>query len=142
MVHNVGSDRALAEFLADTRRNAVLIGPGAGVATATTDTVRTVLASPAAAVLDADALTAFALSDEQGAEGVGFGFTNVRDRSGARREDLFEAIAKRAAPVVMTPHEGEFKRLFPSLEGGKLERARGRSAHERRRRHPQGSPTR
>jgi ADP-dependent NAD(P)H-hydrate dehydratase / NAD(P)H-hydrate epimerase len=124
MVHNVGSDRALAEFLSDTRRNAVLIGPGAGVATATTDTVRTVLASPAAAVLDADALTAFALSDKQGAEGVGFGFTNVRDRPGARREDLFEAIAERAAPVVITPHEGEFKRLFPSLEGGKRERAR------------------
>jgi len=124
MVHTVGRDSALAEFLTDTRRNAVLIGPGAGVATATTDTVRTVLASPAAVVLDADALTAFTLGEKQGTEGVGFGFTNVRDRSGASREDLFEAIAKRAAPVVITPHEGEFKRLFPSLEGGKLERAR------------------
>jgi NAD(P)H-hydrate epimerase len=124
MVHTVGRDAALAEFLSDTRRNAVLIGPGAGVAAATVETVRTVLASPAAVVLDADALTAFALSDKQGSEGVGFGFTNVRARSGARREDLFEAIVKRTAPVVITPHEGEFKRLFPSLEGGKLERAR------------------
>ena len=31
MVKAVGSDAALAEFLADVRRNAVLIGPGAGV---------------------------------------------------------------------------------------------------------------
>jgi NAD(P)H-hydrate epimerase len=123
MVRTVGRDSALAEFLSDTRRNAVLIGPGAGVAAATVETVRTVLASPAAAVLDADALTAFTLADER-KEGVGFGFTNVRAHSAARREDLFEAIGKREASVVMTPHEGEFSRVFPALDGGKLERAR------------------
>jgi NAD(P)H-hydrate epimerase len=39
---------------------------------------------------------------------------------------LFAAIAARAKAVVMTPHEGEFKRLLPALmaEPSKLERAR------------------
>ena len=60
MVRAVATDAALAEFLADARRNAVLIGPGAGVGATTAATVLTVLASPAAAVLDADALTSFA----------------------------------------------------------------------------------
>ena len=38
--------RALGTFLADERRNAVLIGPGAGVGARTAATVSTVLASP------------------------------------------------------------------------------------------------
>ena len=41
------------------RRNAVLIGPGAGVGSQTAASVLAVLASKAAAVLDADALTSF-----------------------------------------------------------------------------------
>ena len=59
MVRAVASDTALSEFLADERRNAVLIGPGAGVGAATAASVLTVLASKAAVVLDADALTSF-----------------------------------------------------------------------------------
>ncbi len=139
MVHSVGRDTALAEFLADTRRNAVLIGPGAGVATATTDTVRTVLASPAAAVLDADALTAFALADKQGPEGVGFGFTNVRDRSGARREDLFEAIAKRRGARRHHAARGGVQAPVPVARGRKARACARSGAHERRRRHTQGA---
>ena len=86
------------ELLEDRRRNAALIGPGAGVGDDTRDKTLAILAAGKRAVLDADALTSFA--DEP--------------------KFLFDAIR---SPVVMTPHEGEFARLFET-GGSKLERAR------------------
>jgi ADP-dependent NAD(P)H-hydrate dehydratase / NAD(P)H-hydrate epimerase len=130
MVRAVASDAALAEFLADERRNAVLIGPGAGVGAATAANVLTVLGSPASsAVLDADALTSFVPEgNEAPVKAAGLGFV-VRDAEPEpAQEGLFEAIKKRQAPVVVTPHEGEFKRLFETLAGSKLERARQAAA--------------
>ena len=125
MVRAIGGDRALAEFLADTRRNAVLFGPGAGVGQETAETALTILASAAAVVLDADALTSFAGGAQADGADAGFGFTIARTRPGVRPENLFEAIRGRAVPVTLTPHEGEFKRLFPDhVAGSKLERAR------------------
>jgi hydroxyethylthiazole kinase-like uncharacterized protein yjeF len=85
---------ALGMLLNDKRRNAVCIGPAAGVGSETCSKVRAVLASGAATVLDADALTSFAQAPDE----------------------LFEAIAEfPGRPVVITPHEGEFARLFRDL---------------------------
>jgi NAD(P)H-hydrate epimerase len=85
-------------LLADKRRNVIAVGPGAGVGEATRRHVLAALATSRAVVLDADALTSFAEAPE----------------------DLFTAIR---GPCVMTPHEGEFMRLF-HFEGDKLSRTR------------------
>jgi hydroxyethylthiazole kinase-like uncharacterized protein yjeF len=85
------------------RVDAVVIGPAAGVNDVTRTRVLDVLALSPAAVLDADAMTVF------------------KDDA----ETLFQAIKARPdRPVVMTPHEGEFERLFGTLDGSKLDRAR------------------
>lgn len=100
-----GAD-GLAKALLDTRKNAVLIGPGIGVGESTASKVGAVLSSEAAVVLDADALTSFE----------------------ADTTTLFGAIAGRNAEVVLTPHMGEFSRLFPEPHGCKLECARSAAA--------------
>jgi len=88
-----------ARLMADERHNAILVGPGAGVTPMTRRAALAALATRRAAVLDADALTVFA----------------------KERKTLFKALA--GAQAVITPHEGEFARLF-SMSGDKLARAR------------------
>lgn len=97
----------LRDLLADQRKNSVVIGPGLGLDAQALDQVLAVLASQAAVVLDADALTA--ASKEQ--------------------EKVLSAIKKNGdRSVVLTPHEGEFARLFSEFygcsTGSKLERTR------------------
>jgi ADP-dependent NAD(P)H-hydrate dehydratase / NAD(P)H-hydrate epimerase len=124
MVKAIGADAALGEFLADERHNAVLIGPGAGVGAATAATVARVLASPPATVLDADALTSFAAEGQEATRLSAFGFVARGAEPRPSPAALFSAIKARTAAVVLTPHEGEFKRLFGELPGSKLARAR------------------
>ncbi len=107
MVRPVDGAAELAEFLADTRRNAVVLGPGGGVGRAMREQVRAALGSAAAVVLDADALTSFAQEPEA----------------------LTAQIGGRSRDVVLTPHEGEFSRLFrrmgaDSKFNSKLEKTR------------------
>jgi NAD(P)H-hydrate epimerase len=128
MVRPAATPRALVEFLSDPRRNAVLFGPGAGVGIETADIVHSLLTMEAAAVLDADALSSFAKVAQRGEGPANFGFTGSFGRMRERPEDLFGAIKRRRAPVVLTPHEGEFRRLFPDMGGSKLERARAGAA--------------
>jgi hydroxyethylthiazole kinase-like uncharacterized protein yjeF len=90
--------RDFEALLADERRNVIAIGPGSGVGTSTRQFVLAALATKRAAVLDADALTSFAEAPD----------------------DLFQAIV---GPCVLTPHAGEFMRLF-HFEGDKLQRTR------------------
>jgi hydroxyethylthiazole kinase-like uncharacterized protein yjeF len=125
MVRAMASDGAIAEFLADARHNSALIGPGAGVGRATAATVATILASSAAVVLDADALTSFATPDgDAPVRATGFGFVLRGAEPAPTGAGLFEAIRARPAPVVLTPHEGEFRRLFGEPAGSKLNLAR------------------
>jgi hydroxyethylthiazole kinase-like uncharacterized protein yjeF len=94
MVRPVDGADELAAFLDDRRRNAVVLGPGGGVGAVMRDQVLAALSSEAATVLDADALTSFADSPEA----------------------LTVAIDKRTnRNLVLTPHNGEFNRLFKSI---------------------------
>jgi hydroxyethylthiazole kinase-like uncharacterized protein yjeF len=108
MVRAVDTVVEFAEMFADNRFNACVIGPGAGVGERTRDFVLTTLSAKRAIVLDADALTSFASHPEQ----------------------LFEAIRHSSEPqAVLTPHEGEFPRLFSDISNkhpfrSKLERVR------------------
>jgi ADP-dependent NAD(P)H-hydrate dehydratase / NAD(P)H-hydrate epimerase len=103
MVHETANNEALADLLADRRISAVALGPALGIDSSTRQKVFTALQSGCACVLDADALTGFA--DDP--------------------EELFKAIRTHARPCVLTPHEGEFARLFGEdiPQGEKAERA-------------------
>lgn len=91
-------------LLADRRRNAVLLGPGAGVGPLLRQVTLSALAADRAGVLDADIFTCFA-----------------GDLAALRRAGL-------NGNWVMTPHEGEFRRLFGDLPGTRLARARRAAA--------------
>lgn len=86
---------ALAEQIEDARIGALLIGPGLGLDAAAQALLATALAAGQALVLDADALTLLA----------------------------HEGAARIPAGAILTPHEGEFARLFGDLPGSKIDRA-------------------
>jgi hydroxyethylthiazole kinase-like uncharacterized protein yjeF len=108
MVRAVDTAAQLSSMLEDRRLNAVVLGPGGGVGLPLREKVLAALSGPRGVVLDADALTSFS-SDRQG---------------------LFFAIGKRAgSATILTPHDGEYNRLFDGLDdklklNSKLEKAR------------------
>jgi hydroxyethylthiazole kinase-like uncharacterized protein yjeF len=118
----------LVSVLADKRRNAVLLGPGCGVGPTTARMAEIALASGAACVLDADALTSFAATLAEA--GARFGFLPGAEGAGPITPDmLFDAIKARPdRPAVLTPHDGEFQRLFGTVPGSRLDRARSAAA--------------
>ena len=89
MLAEVDDAATLGRMLADKRLNALLLGPGLGLERAR-DLVPVALEARRATVLDADALTAF--SDDPAA--------------------LFAMLHENC---VLTPHAGEFARLFPDI---------------------------
>ena len=93
MVRAADGPDELRALLADKRLNAVVLGPGLGVGAATRALVEAALDGERAVVLDADALTSFADNPDA----------------------LFAAISSRTRPVVLTPHQGEFSRLFNGI---------------------------
>ena len=90
MLTRVNDANDLSEILADPRMNAVCLGPGLGQGGGTRTMVHAALEADRPTVLDADALTSF--EDDP--------------------EELFDALHLGA---VLTPHMGEFARLFPDL---------------------------
>lgn len=108
MVREVDTAVEFAALLSDARFGTCVIGPGCGVGSRTRDFVLTAIAAKRRIALDADALTSFA--DDP--------------------PILFAAIkAEPSAAVVLTPHDGEFRRLFNGFSDNaqipsKLERAR------------------
>ncbi|MBI4274189.1 MAG: NAD(P)H-hydrate dehydratase [Rhizobiales bacterium] len=107
MVRPVDGAGELSALLTDERLNAVVMGPGAGVGAALRDCMLAVLAAKRSVVADADALTSFAENPAS----------------------LFAAIGKSGCAAVLTPHDGEFGRLFKAISelpdvNSKLERAR------------------
>jgi NAD(P)H-hydrate epimerase len=98
MVHPLTMPEDFNKMLDDRRLTAFLIGPGAGTGENTRIRVLSILATGRPIVIDADAITAF------------------KDNP----PSLDKAIA---GPCVITPHEGEFSRLF-DFKGDKLTRIR------------------
>jgi hydroxyethylthiazole kinase-like uncharacterized protein yjeF len=89
MLTRIEDADGLAAVLKDARVNALCLGPGLGIERART-LVPAALAAGRATVLDADAITAFADAPEA----------------------LFDALHD---TCVLTPHAGEFRRLFPDI---------------------------
>ena len=102
MVAPFGNTSEFEALLADERRRAIALGPGAGVGAGLRKLVAAALTRPAerrTVVLDADALVSFA-------------------GDAARLKAL---IARGGHGAVMTPHEGEFARLFEGAPGVRLD---------------------
>ncbi len=91
MLTRIEGGEGLAETLLDERINAVVLGPGLGVSELTRNLALVALAQKGSVVQDADALSAFAEAPK----------------------DLFDATTGKN--VVLTPHSGEFRRLFPDI---------------------------
>ena len=89
MLARVAEAHDLTNLLEDTRLNALCLGPGLGLHAREASLVGAALDSGRAAVLDADALTLL-----------------------SRDATLFDALH---AGCILTPHAGEFARLFPDL---------------------------
>ncbi len=89
MLRPVADGAALRDVLSDRRIGALVAGPGLGMGAREVGLIEAVLASRRAAVLDADALTLVA------------GDAGLRAGLHAR--------------CVLTPHDGEFARLFPDI---------------------------
>ncbi|UVK36910.1 NAD(P)H-hydrate dehydratase [Mesorhizobium sp. AR10] len=113
MLREAGSLEKVQEFLAARHPEALVFGPGLGPKPKVGDFALQLIATmtDSVIVLDADAITSLAHQPQA----------------------LFEAARRPSAPaLVLTPHEGEFGRLFPDIAGdkslSKLAKARAAAA--------------
>ena len=117
MVRRIDTAAELGDMLSDQRFRAVAVGPGAGVDGHTRDLALCALAGRRGVVLDAAALTSFSEDDAA--------FSGDH----AAREQLFAALRGNDG-AVLTPHAGEFRRMFGGLadDASKLGAARAAAA--------------
>lgn len=90
MVREASGPTGLKKFLTDARLRAVLLGPGQGAGKATRDSIEVVAKLQRTMVLDADAISSFT----------------------GESEKLAKLLKSNPNLAVVTPHEGEFMRLF------------------------------
>lgn len=113
MLREAGSLEEVQEFLAARHPEALVFGPGLGPKPKVGDFALQLISAltDGAVVLDADAITSLAHQPQA----------------------LFEAARRPNAPaLVLTPHEGEFARLFPDIAAKGLSKlAKARVAAER-----------
>ncbi|NNF25087.1 MAG: NAD(P)H-hydrate dehydratase [Rhodobacteraceae bacterium] len=103
MLRPVADVSAFVELLSDERMNAICLGPGLGTGEKTRALVTAALAAERAVVLDADGLTAHA-------------------------DDPASLFGQLHAGCVLTPHGGEFAKLFPDIAENLGRKARGATA--------------
>lgn len=96
MVSSLGEGKRYTEHLVDDRKNAFLLGPGGGLDSDLKSKILYTLemGPKKAAVIDADGLNVF-------------------------KSDTSKLLSVLHENCVITPHAGEFTRLFPDLEGGR-----------------------
>ncbi|SCB41094.1 NAD(P)H-hydrate epimerase [Rhizobium multihospitium] len=108
MLHAVADEASLREWLADQRLSTFVLGPGFGVGEKARQFCLAV--ADRHLVLDADGITSFRGDPQQ----------------------LFDAFAEGPTRLVLTPHEGEFGRLFPDIAAddalSKVDKARAAAA--------------
>ncbi|MBT4698916.1 MAG: NAD(P)H-hydrate dehydratase [Alphaproteobacteria bacterium] len=90
----INSDEELKNFLNSSPITSFLIGPGAGVNQQTIDNVKLISKFVSSVVIDADAITSFTKNSKE----------------------LFSILDKNK---IITPHEGEFNRIFSDLKNVK-----------------------
>lgn len=96
MLKEMGSDANVLSFFQQRKVKTAVLGPGFGAMDRAFTLIKTILAKQdclETIVLDADALTAIA----------------------DKTDEIFELIKQSTVKVVLTPHEGEFRRIFPKI---------------------------
>lgn len=108
MLHAIDDEASLREWLADRRLSTFVLGPGFGAGEKARQFCLAL--TDRHLVLDADGITSFRDDPQQ----------------------LFNAFAEGPTRLVLTPHEGEFARLFPDIAAdgtlSKVDKARAAAA--------------
>lgn len=112
MVRETRNQQDAAQFITDRKVTAAVLGPGYGNPAFARDYTKMLLSAASGKagqfrglVLDADGITAFE----------------------NKPDELFDTHRSSATALVLTPHEGEFKRLFPDIaedNTSKIDKAR------------------